>query len=643
MQQRSFPAAIDYLNADDRTEVLRAMERAKAWHAGQTRDSGVPFVEHPIAVAGFLASLEAERDTLVAALLHDAVEDECATLEQIEQEFGATVAMLVDGVTKLTKFHYEGRREERQLASLRKMLLSANQDLRVIFIKLADRWHNVETIDGLQEDKRQRVAMETLDIYVPFARLMGLWQLKSRFEEVCFAIAYPEECAQWHAAIAKERSGVQGERMAFVQRVNSETSDEVVARLIPMTDYEIFNKLQGNLHRLQDVENIDSVSVLITGQGATPIDCYRVLGEIHAQYSVHLGSFRDLISAPMPNGYRALHTMIFLSQKHLLKLRIQTVSMEEHASRRKLSSWVQDPNNDVNRALDSLHLTGADHHEYLEDLHKTVLLERMNVFTVSGEIITLPQHATGVDFAFALNPQHLSYLTGIRINGEFYEASHVLHEGDIVELMLQRNGGTDMRSMWVEKVRSIDAREGIKESLQKSPHEAQVDRGISVLRQELQKRHMPQWWLLHLHAMRQQLSTKLSYDSFNALMIDVGNGVVAVSTVVDVYRSMLTLSVSPLIRLLKCLGALPRSRVIDKESPIVDIEVYAQDRKGLIHDITGCFTNRDVNIAKFEVFAVPPGDALYKIRLEVPNFEVFSDLYDAVLQVPNVKEVLRKR
>src|SRR3989344_1974895 len=223
--------SICYLALREQEEVIKALQKAKEWHEGQTRDSGEPYVTHPIAVALYLAELGADKDTLITALFHDVIEDEQVTMDVLKADFGEAVAKLVDGVTKLSKVRYEGRRAERQVASLRKMLLTASDDLRVICIKLADRWHNVETIQGLQEDKQQRVANETLEIYVPFARLVGLWDLKTRMEEICFPLALPEESAAWHAAIADVRHKVEKERKEFVQHVNAETEKHVEACL----------------------------------------------------------------------------------------------------------------------------------------------------------------------------------------------------------------------------------------------------------------------------------------------------------------------------------------------------------------------------------------------------------------------------
>ncbi len=640
MQQ--FTALLQYLPPPERERIAATLFHAEKWHHGQLRESGEPYIHHPLAVAGYLARLEADEDTLIAALLHDVVEDGHTSMETLEQKFGKTIATLVDGVTKLSRLRYEGRRSEWQVASLRKMLLIASKDLRVILIKLADRWHNIETIDALRKDKRERIANETLDIYVPFARLVGLWELKTQLEDTCFPLAMPEEHRLWHEAIARVRATVDTERLHFIQQLNEETGENVEPQLQRMTDYEIFRKLQGNLQRLQDVQHVDSALVLLKGGHSSPLDCYRVLGRIHGLHTVHLGSFRDYIGSPQPNGYRALHTTIFLSHHHRLRLRIQTAAMYEYAAQRKISSWIGKKDTDLYAALRAVHgdVIGEEH--YLRHLKDSILTERINIFTTSGEIVSLPEGATGVDFVFAVNPDHLSYLAGIRVNGHLREASHTLQDGDTVELvLLQRGNGK--QTMWVEKVKSIATRQHLEKSLQQSPREQQMEEGKNILQRECRKRRLPLWFLFHLPTMQKQLTTALGESTFEELLVRLGGGLLPVSTVIDAYKRMLTLTPNWTIQCMKFLHLLPRSRVLNKEATLMDIEVYAEDRQGLIHDITECFVERNINIARFGVFAIPPKDALYKIRLETGSFDEFSDLFDALLQVPNVKNVLRKR
>lgn len=639
VSEADFLRHIEYLSLHDRSFVERTLRRATELHSGQTRDSGLPYITHPLAVADYLSQLDADANTLAAALLHDVVEDDRISMAVLQEEFGPDVAKLVDAVTKLTKVHYEGVRGERQIASLRKMLLTASEDLRVLLIKLADRWHNVETISGLRPDKQVRVAHETLDIYVPFARLVGLYELKGRFEEICFPIAYPQESALWHDAIVATRASLQNERQLFLKRIDAETDTHVTPRLNPMTDYEIYKKLQGNIARLSDSQNIDSMILIVNR--AEDAACYDVLGSVHVRYPVRAYSFKDFISAPQPNGYRALHTTIFLARNHQLQLRILTQAMHEHATKRKMSTWLSGDTH-FSEVLASINRLPFEKEKFMSDLKSNVLAGRINVFTTSGEILNLPHDATGIDFAFALNPDNIAYLAGVRINGETREATATLREGDTVEIIVFDAASPAIRSQWMEKVKSIQAREMLRENISMTPRDRQVSEGKSILEAECRKHALPMWWLFHLQSTQRRLASAQQQPSFEELLISIANGRTPLANVLESYRELLTVSPSIFLRILQFFHLLPRSRLLSQDSTVIKLEIYAQDRKGLIYDVTKVIAERNLNIAKFQVFAIPPSDALYTLAVEVEKFQEFSDLFDALLQIPSVKKILRK-
>ncbi len=637
--EADFLRHITYLSLPEQAAVEKTLRAAVRLHEGQLRDSGLPYVTHPIAVADYLAHLEADAVTLCAALLHDVIEDDRCTHEEFLQEFGEEITTLVDAVTKLSKLQYEGRRGERQIASLRKLLLVASEDLRVILLKLADRWHNIETIDGLSPEKKSRVASETLDIYVPFARLVGLYDLKIRFEQICFPLAFPIEHELWHREVTQMRASLDAKRQAFIKRIDSETAAHVTPHLTRISEYELFKKLQGNVRRLKDTQNIDSVVLVVDHDD--PLSCYDVLGKVHMLYPFRMLSFKDLINMPQPNGYRALHTTIFLSKDHQLLLRIQTRSMYEFVHRRKISSWIRKDTR-LTSVLASLSRLPSHHEQFLDDLKSDLLADRINIFTTSGEIFSLPQRATGIDFAFALSPDHIPYLAGIRINGEMREATAELREGDTVELILLDTANPALRAHWMEKVRTVDAKEAIKENLSMNPLQQQEMEGRSILQAECRKRALPSWWIFYLTSLQNQLSMALGQSSFSDVLIAIGTGRLSASKVMDIYKEILVLSPTLSQRVLKFLHLLPRTRVLSTQATIISFEISALDRKGLIYDITKCISERDLNISQFGVYAVPPSDSLYKITVEVQKFEEFSDLFDALLQIPSVKTVLRK-
>ncbi|MCK5019523.1 MAG: bifunctional (p)ppGpp synthetase/guanosine-3',5'-bis(diphosphate) 3'-pyrophosphohydrolase [Candidatus Peribacteraceae bacterium] len=642
---KDFFNKISYLSKEEKNHVEKALKKAIEWHYGQNRDSGEPYIVHPIGVASILAGFEAGEDTLIAALLHDIIEDERATKSEVEKEFGKTVTHLVEGVTKLSKMNYADKRHERQLGSLRKLLLTASDDIRVIIIKLADRLNNIRTLDALNEEKRIRIAKETLDVYVPFARLFGFWNIKSEYENICFPIAYPEEYKLWDNEIKKIRKALESDREDFVETVNTETTDDVNPILETMTDYQIFSKLKGSISLINDETKIDSVQIILQGKKATPTECYRVLGQIHEKHSVESGSFRDYISTPQPNGYMALHTTIFLKNKSRIRLRIQTEEMNQHVSNRKISSWTTDRSNDIYKALESLSKTPHKDERYMKDVEQTLLNKRINVFTTSGEIITLPRKATGVDFAFAVDPNAISFLVGIVVNGEMLDAGTELRDGDIVEIELLKNKNDVryLKTSWLDKVKSIEAREALKGKLKKFSRNEKYTIGINILENEMQKHKLSFEWLLRLPSMQKELINSLQVRSFDLLIQKIGSGEIGKDSVLQEYMKLLDSPPSKFVRILQFFHLLPQSRILNRESKIIDIQIEALDRPGMIFDISRCFLEREINIAQFGVFAVPPRDALYKISLEADDFGQFSDLFDSLLQIPTVKKVIRKK
>lgn len=640
--RRIFRSSIGYLSGKDLAVVMEAVDAAERLHAGQKRESGEQFALHPLTTALYLARLEAGRDTLIAALLHDVMEDAGVTEAEITAQFGSVVASLVQGVTKIEKIHFDGDPSMRQVASLRKLLIVAAEDVRVLVIKLADRLHNIETLASLRPDKQQRIARETLDIYVPFARTLGLWEWKRSMEEICFPLAYPEESDRWKKAIAERRVELESERVHFVESLNEMTEKRVEPVLVTMTDYELFQRLYHDPFRLAQSSQIDSVEVIIR-HAVSSLDCYRVLGEIHTRYSVRSLSFRDFINAPQPSGYRALHTTVFLAKNHELRLRILTEEMAMFSSRRKLTDWTEQRDSDIRIALSSLNRTGFDRKRYVTDLQDSVL-DRMNVFTTGGEILSLPKSATGVDFAFSVNPDYLSSLAGIRVNGELCEAIHELKDGDTVELSLldAPQGRTDMRVMWMEKVKSSEARTSLKQELMKLSADDQCAAGYDLLKYEAQKRRLPLWWLSSRTKMKQRLATDLGIDGFDEVLTRIGSGELGVRTVIEKYRELLAMP-GLLLSLLRFFRLLPHSRVQDMGAMVMKIDVLANDAPGMIYNVSKCFAERRINIAEFKLYAVPPDSALYHIRCEVKSFQEFSDLFDALVQVPNVRQVLRKK
>lgn len=638
--EQSFVDAFSYLSDADQAELRRALRQVKQWHEGQFRQSGEPFVVHPIATALFLARLQCDAPTLVAGLLHDVVEDGCATFEEVEAKFGREVRNLVDAVTKLTKLHYDGKRLERQIASLRKMLLAASDDLRVIFIKIADRLHNVETLSALPPDKQERIARETLEIYVPFARMVGLWDTKRRFEEVCFPIAFPLEAQQWHEHIARRREELCPARRHAIERMQTITQTDV--HLTTMTDYELYQKCSGNTLRLRDAGSVDSIQVLPQAATADARVCYEILGDIHQHFHTNPTAFRDFVSQPLPNGYRALHTKLFLAHDHQVLVRIQTKSMHEYATMRKMPAWVGEREHALAKVLHALSTREEKPEEYLQDLKENVLHDMINVVTPSGEIVTLPRGGTGIDLAAALDTAFLIHLAAMQVNGERAEVTAELHDGDTVELLFSEVGEHGRPALWRQRAKTITAKDDLRRIADGISQEKLEEEGRFLLTHECGKYCLSLWWLLHSRGLQRHLVESFHQEDFHALLQNLGNGVLAVSRVVEEFWRIVERPPTLFLRALQRMWIFQCPHPLQKGETVM-LDVTLADRPGVLHAITRCFAERGVNITGTNTYTVAPGVVCDRLGVTVKSREEFSDLYDALLQVPGVQTIRRIR
>lgn len=637
--------AITYLPPDEREEVRRALNKVKQWHTGQKRESGEPFIIHPIRTAMSLARLECGAHTLVAGLLHDVVEDGAATLESVRSEFDEDIAKLVDAVTKMTKLRYAGRRSERQIQSLRKMLLAASDDLRVIFIKLADRLHNIETIGALRPDKQERIARETLDIYVPFARMTGLWWMKHMFEERCFPIAFGAIADRWSKAVRAERDLLAPARATCIKKIVGIASLPVDVGITHMTDYELFVKCNRDEDLLVDTSLFDSISVILTTDRSSVADCYRILGDVHQHFPIRIGALRDFISQPLPNGYRALHTTVFLDHNHQVRMRIQTKAMRDYATMRSFSSWVNDKKNALYAALQVLHKRYYEPEEYLRELKEGVLKDRISVFTPAGDILSLPQGATGIDLAFAISPDFLPRVRGMRIDGAEYEATHVLFDGDTVDLILHEGAPDDdaqsSHGLWYRHAKTSEAKAALQKEAATLPDETLIRQGRMMLENECRKYLLPVGILLNISSLYQRVAHACGRETMEVVLRDLGAGLLPIENVVSAYQHIVFAPPTLFVRFLVWLRILPRPHRLRDKTSMVQLEVHALDRPGMVYDITRIIADRGMNLKKIVAYSTASGEGVHEIWVEVESFDAFSDLYDALLQVPDMKSVWR--
>ncbi|MGS1078014.1 RelA/SpoT family protein [Pseudoxanthomonas beigongshangi] len=524
-----FEKTARYLPKEQLPLLRRAWEVGAAAHAGQTRKSGEPYITHPVAVAGVLAELGMDAETLIAAILHDTIEDTPLTRDEIAGEFGESVAELVDGVTKLDKLKFRDR-QEAAAESFRKMLLAMSRDLRVIMIKLADRLHNMRTLGAQSAEARQRIARETLEIYAPIAQRLGMNLVKSELQDLGFRALHP-----WrHAVIDKHirsQPVMRRESMAQIEAHLSQrlTKEGIEHRLVSRikTPWSIYNKMRAEGKSFDQVMDVFGFRVVVDSVPA----CYHALGAAHAQYKPLDGRFRDFIAIPKANGYQSLHTVLFGPYGSPIEVQIRTQEMDLIAERGIAAHWTykfgtDSPNSAQNRAhawiselIDNQRAAGSSL-EFLENVKVDLFPDEVYLFTPKGKILALPRNSTALDFAYAVHTDVGNQAVASRVDKKLVPLRTKLTSGQSVEIITAKSAAP--KPQWLEFVVTSKARTAIRHQLKQLEHEDAVQLGHRMLDRALEEldsslERLPQ----------QRLDTFLAehrYPRLEALLADVALG-----------------------------------------------------------------------------------------------------------------------
>ncbi|GAB6967930.1 bifunctional (p)ppGpp synthetase/guanosine-3',5'-bis(diphosphate) 3'-pyrophosphohydrolase [Komagataeibacter kakiaceti JCM 25156] len=485
-----------YDPAADADLIRRAFAVAQTAHAGQLRDNGDPYIIHPLAVANILAGFHLDVASIITALLHDTIEDTGVTQQELRQQFGDTVADLVDGVTKLTRLELQSDRTK-QAENFRKLVLAMSRDIRVLLVKLADRLHNMRTLHYVQRlDRRQRIARETMEIYAPLAGRIGMDKVKGELQNLSFAALEPEAMATIRARLNYLRGQgadvieeIRRELLALCAEAGLEGVD-VTGR--EKTPYSIWEKMQRRNVAFEQLSDIMAFRIIVPSREA----CYIALGAVHAAYPVIAGRFKDYISTPKANGYQSLHTGVTLRHPRNQKIEVQirTAEMHDVAENGVASHWLYKQLPDaagsgetkgvisglrwVQDLLDILEDSAAPD-EFLENTKLELYQDQVFCFTPKGQLISLPRGATPVDFAYAVHSQVGDTCVGARINGRLMPLRHELQNGDQVEIMTAR-GGTPSPS-WERFVVTGKARARIRRHVALQQREAHLESGRVAL------------------------------------------------------------------------------------------------------------------------------------------------------------------
>jgi GTP diphosphokinase / guanosine-3',5'-bis(diphosphate) 3'-diphosphatase len=480
-----------YLPPDQVGRIRDAAEFGTSAHRGQKRLSGEPFIAHPVAAAAILADLRLDADTIVAAILHDVIEDTPTPKDQLAARFGAVVAEIVDGVTKLDQIKFKSR-EEAQAESFRKMLLAMVRDLRVILVKLADRTHNMRTIEAMAPARRRAIARETLEIYAPIAERLGLYNMKLELEDLGFKALYPRRYLVLERALKRAR-GNQKEFLKKIEQqlnttlVKSDIAAQVVTREKHL--YSIYRKMRRKRSSLNEIVDVYGIRVVVD----RPDTCYRALGAVHAVFKPMPGRFKDYIAIPRVNGYQSLHTTLFGPNGVPIEAQIRTVDMHRVAEAGIAAHWKYKTGGDTDStqqertrewlsSLVSLQEAGSSE-EFLESVKIDLFPDKVYVFTPKGQILRLPSGATVVDFAYAVHTDIGNRCVAAKLDRRLTPLRTVLRNGQTVEIITAK--GATPNPSWVNFVVTAKARNAIRHYLKGLRRSEAIALGSKLLTQAL--------------------------------------------------------------------------------------------------------------------------------------------------------------
>ncbi len=483
-----------YLPAGEVEEIERAYEFGAQAHAGQQRVSGEPYIYHPLEVAHILAGMHMDHETLIAALLHDVIEDTPTVKQELSREFGKSVAELVDGVSKLTQITFDSV-EEAQAHNFRKMLMAMSNDIRVILVKLADRLHNMRTLDVLRPDKRRRIARETLEIYVPIAQRLGLNNMRLELEELGFSALYPMR----HRILSEQVRKARGHRKEIIDKIRNALrrrlrQEKIPAQIIGREKhlYGIYQKMRMNGLSFNEVYDVYAFRIIVDSVNT----CYRVVGTVHNLYKPVPGKFKDYIAIPKANGYQSLHTILFGPYGVPIEVQIRTHDMNDVAESGIAAHWLYKSGGGGDRSgahkrarewlqsIIEMQQTAGNPQEFLENVKVDLFPDAVYAFTPKGKIIELPRGATAVDFAYAIHSDLGNSCSGVRINRRLAPLSSQLASGQTVEII--KSPGAQPNPAWLNFVVTARARAAIRHYLKNLQHSEAITLGKRLLNRQLE-------------------------------------------------------------------------------------------------------------------------------------------------------------
>ncbi|MEY4532804.1 MAG: hypothetical protein RI926_573 [Actinomycetota bacterium] len=528
----------------DLIQLEEAHEVARRAHEGQKRRSGEPYITHPIAVAQILAELGIGPKTIIAALLHDTVEDTEYTLEECRAQFGAEVAMLVDGVTKLDKVKYG---DSAQAETVRKMIVAMSKDIRVLVIKLADRLHNARTWGFMPVESAQRKARETLEIYTPLAHRLGIQTLKWELEDLSFAVLHPKIYQEIENLVTQRTP----QRETFVQSVIKDVENDLKAARIrgevkgrPKQFYSIYQKMVLRGREFDEIYDLVGIRVIVNSVR----DCYGILGSIHARWNPIPGRFKDYIATPKFNLYQSLHTTVMGPSGRPVEIQIRTPEMHHRAEFGVAAHWMYKDRMNSGKSVDNLavqdtdmawlaHISDwqaetEDPGEFLDSLRFEIGAKEVYVFTPKGRVIGLPSGATPIDFAYAVHTEIGHRTMGAKVNGRLVPLESKLSSGDVIEILTSKNPDAGPSQDWLNFVQSTRTRNKIKQWFTKERRDEAIEQGKDAIARAMRKQNLPLQKLMTQDSLS-EVASNLRYEDVSMLYAAVGEGHVSTQSVIE--------------------------------------------------------------------------------------------------------------
>jgi len=540
-QVREFEKKMRSVYGDEQwARIEKAYAFAASRHAGQARSSGEPFIIHPLAVASIIADMGMDPDSVIAGLLHDVVEDTPATVTEITEQFSKDIADMVDGVTKLGHIAYENK-EERQAESLRKMLLAMAKDIRVIIIKLADRLHNLRTLEYVDENKQRAKAYETLEIYAPLAHRLGMSRVKWELEDVSLRFIDPDGYYDLVQKISKKRD----EREAYIQEVIDMLNEHIAQVGLsaeiegrPKHFYSIYKKMYMQHKDFDQILDLQAVRVIVE----TVKDCYAVLGIVHTLWKPIPGRFKDYIAVPKPNMYQSLHTTVIGPRGEPFEIQIRTREMHRTAEYGIAAHWKYKEGRTTSDSMDKKlawlrellewQSDLKEPKEFMEALKIDLFTDEVFVFTPKGDVIDLPKGSGPLDFAYSIHSAVGNRCVGAKVNGKIVTLDYQLKTGDIVEILTGPAATTGPSRDWLNIVKTSQAKNRIKQWFKRERKEENIEKGREMLEREA-KKHRYAFSELAKPEWLDPIVKKNGFKSAQELYAAVGYGGVTVNQVMQ--------------------------------------------------------------------------------------------------------------